>query len=181
MRRLRSIKATAIASAALLISAVMRAICSSGLSPSRRCIISDERANGESSGGSGIDPALPSDTEPAPWLPPPPPPPAAEKERPPPNSPAKAARKLPTAALSPDISVACRCCTCPKWQSSFEKLKARSTFEPENTKPLRANFTPSMIPCAPFRLKIVSMPCRFNRSRNSFQLRQRGSSCRIVS
>lgn len=39
MRRLRSIKATAIASAALLISAVIRAICSSGLSPSRRCII----------------------------------------------------------------------------------------------------------------------------------------------
>lgn len=81
MRRLRSIKATAIASAALLISAVIRAICSSGLSPSRRCIISSERANGESNGGSGIAPALPSDTDPAPWLPPPPPPPAAEKER----------------------------------------------------------------------------------------------------
>lgn len=181
MRRLRSIKATAIASATLLISAVMRAICSSGLSPSRRCIISGERANGESNGGNGIDPALPSDTDPAPWLPPPPPPPAAEKERPPPNRPAKAARKLPTAALSSDIRVVCRCCTCPKWRSSFEKLKALSTFEPENIKPLRANFTPSMIPCTPFRLKIVSMPCRFNRSRNSFQLRQRGSSCRIVS
>ena len=142
MRRLRSIKATAIASAALLISAVIRAICSSGLSPSRRCIISSERANGESNGGSGIDPALPSDTDPAPWLPPPPPPPAAEKGRPPPNRPAKAARKLPAAALSPDIRVVCRCCACPKWRSNFEKLKARSTFEPENSSPFFENRTP---------------------------------------
>ena len=63
--------------------------------------------------GNGIDPALPSDTDPAPWLPPPPLPPVAEKvfSLPPPNRPAKAARKSPAAALSPDIRVVCRCCT----------------------------------------------------------------------
>ena len=144
MRRLHSMRTTSIASAALLISAVMRAICSSGLSPSRRCIISGERVKGESNGGNGIDPALPSDTVPAPWLPPPPLPPAAEKvfPLPPPNSPAKAARKLPAATLSSDIRVVCRCCTCPKWRSSFEKLKARSTFEPENSSPFFENRTP---------------------------------------
>ena len=109
MRRLRSTRATAIASAALLIKAVMLTICSSGLLPSRRCIISGERANDESNGGREINPALPSDT-------------------------------------------------CPKWRSNFEKLKVRSTFEPENTKPLRANFTPSITPCTTFRLKIVSTP-----------------------
>ena len=147
----------------------MRAICSSGLSPSRRCIISGERAKGESNGGNGIDPALPSDTDPAPWLPPPPLPPVAEKvfSLPPPNSPAKAARKLPTAALSPDIRVVCRCCTCPKWRSSFEKLKARSTFEPENIKPLFEDRTPlpSADTLSPFSFSGSSRcHARFNRS-----------------
>ena len=51
----------AIASAAALSSAVIRAICSSGLSPGLRCNCSADTPTGEPAGGSGIPPAAAHD------------------------------------------------------------------------------------------------------------------------
>ncbi len=75
----------------------------------------------------------------------------------------------------------CRCALAFRAASSFEKLNARSIFEPLNEKPSLPKITPCFVSVPPEYLKVMAMSSRDNRRSKSAQFRQCGKAASTAS